>query len=220
MTISDTLLICTRLADHWDNDRPFGNVQWCLEPARVPSGTGVSGVASTGRMPLAKPRWKNMPCDTMPRILRGSRLTTKRMLGLMGAGFIVGHPLRGPRLFADQRVEVGDAAGAGGLFGIVSDLLLALRFDAFERLQIVERHDAGRRLAHEDDASIVGLHQLPFRLFGIGQRRRQSVYFPGEAVETVQHQHLNSILGEQFVGALAARVCIFPVKRSKPSSTS
>ena len=71
----------------------------------------------------------------------------------MGAGFIVGHPLRGPRLFADQRVEIRDAAGAGGLFGIVFDLLLALRLDAFERLQIVQRLDAGRRLAHEDDAS-------------------------------------------------------------------
>src|ERR1035438_5765115 len=52
------------------------------------------------------------------------------MLGLMGAGFIVGHPLRGPRLIANQGVEIGDAAGAGGLFGIVFDLLLALRFDA------------------------------------------------------------------------------------------
>src|ERR1035437_5691175 len=115
----------------------------------------------------------------------GRRRASAVGLGLMGAGFIVGHPLRGPRLFADQGVEIGDAAGAGGLFGVVFDLLLALRPDALQRQRIVERLYASRRLAHEDDAAVVGLHQLPFGLFGIGESRGQGGYAAGEAVETV-----------------------------------
>src|ERR1035437_9238076 len=97
------------------------------------------------------------------------------MLGSMGAGFIVGHPLRGPRLLADESVEIGDSAGAGGLFGIVFDLLLALRLDGPQGLQIVERLNSGGRLAHEDDAAVAGLHQLPFGLFGGGERRGRGV---------------------------------------------
>src|ERR1035437_9876052 len=84
----------------------------------------------------------------------GRRRAAAVMSGLMGAGVMVGHPLRGPRLFADQGVEIGDAAGAGGLFGIVFDLLLALRLDALEGLQIVDRLTAGRGGAKEDDSGV------------------------------------------------------------------
>src|ERR1035437_1509145 len=68
--------------------------------------------------------------STLPTRISSSSRTSTVMLGLMGAGFIVGHPLRGPRVLADLCVEFADAAGAGGLFGIVFDPLLALRLDA------------------------------------------------------------------------------------------
>src|ERR1017187_10060201 len=106
-------------------------------------------------------------------------------LSLVGAGVIVRRPLCGPPLFADQRVKIGHAAGAAGMLGIVFDLLLALRLDALECLQAIERLHPGGRLAHEYNTPIVGLHQFPFRLFGVGKSRRQGVYAAVEAVKTV-----------------------------------
>ena len=67
---------------------------------------------------------------TVPTRISGFSSTSAVMLGLMGAGFIVRYPLGGPRLFADEGVEIGDAARAGGTLGIVFDLLPALRLDA------------------------------------------------------------------------------------------
>jgi len=50
---------------------------YVVQPARTPSGTRDSGIARTGVMPSAYPISKSIPSETMPRILRGGRLTTK-----------------------------------------------------------------------------------------------------------------------------------------------
>src|SRR4051794_11047856 len=47
-----------------------------IHPARLPFGTGFSGIASTGVTPSSYPTSKSMPSEMTPLILRDSRLRT------------------------------------------------------------------------------------------------------------------------------------------------